>query len=98
MEYRKLIKDLNKSLIFFISIALVSAIIINLWGNTRYYTREGIATSTTRETVTVEDGLGMEWELRSTGYQKGDKVTLEVDDNGTDDVRDDVVTKILGRR
>lgn len=98
MEYKQLIKDLNKSLIFFISIALVSAIIINLWEGSRYYIREGVVTSTTRETVTVNDGLGMEWELRSTGYQEGDKVILEVDDNVTDDVRDDVVTKILGRQ
>jgi hypothetical protein len=98
MEDIKFIKDLGKSVIFFATLAIIAGIIINLWGNTRYYTREGIVTSTTRETVTVEDGLGMEWELRSTEYQKSDKVTLEVDDNGTDDVRDDVVTKILGRR
>lgn len=98
MEYSRFIKDLNKSVIFFIVLAVIAGGIINLWRSTRYYTRDGVVISTTRETVTVKDGLGMEWELCSTGYVKGDKVTLEVDDNVTDDVSDDVVIKILGRQ
>ena len=59
------------------------------------YTREGIivATHASNEEVIVVDTTGNEWCFYGVGYEKGDTVTMIIDNNNTDNIINDDIIK-----
>ena len=59
------------------------------------YTREGIviATHASTEEVIVVDTTGNEWCFYGVGYEKGDTVTMTMDNNNTDNIINDDIIK-----
>lgn len=46
------------------------------------------------ETVTVEDSCGYLWEFQGVGYSIGDKVDLQMNDNCTSSIKDDIIISV----
>lgn len=46
------------------------------------------------ETVTVEDTCGFLWEFQGTGYSIGDRVDLQMNDNNTSSIKDDIIISV----
>ena len=59
------------------------------------YTREGVvvATHASNEEVIVVDTTGNEWCFYGVGYEKGDTVTMTMDNNNTDNIINDDIIK-----
>ena len=63
--------------------------------NNNNYTREGIviAIDTSNEEVIIVDTTGNEWCFYGVGYEKGDTVTMTMDNNNTDNINNDDISK-----
>ena len=46
------------------------------------------------ETVIVEDTCGFLWEFQGVGYSIGDKVDLQMNDNCTSSIQDDIIISV----
>ena len=59
------------------------------------YTREGVvvATHASNEEVIIVDTTGNEWCFYGVGYEKGDTVTMTMDNNNTDNIINDDIIK-----
>ena len=59
------------------------------------YTREGVvvATHASNEEVIIVDTIGNEWCFYGVGYEKGDTVTMTMDNNNTDNIINDDIIK-----
>ena len=59
------------------------------------YTREGVivATQASNEEVIIVDTTGNEWCFYGVGYEKGDTVTMTMDNNNTDNIINDDIIK-----
>ena len=63
--------------------------------NNNNYTREGVvvAIDTSTEEVIIVDTIGNEWCFYGGGYEKGDAVTMTMDNNNTDNIINDDIIK-----
>lgn len=63
--------------------------------NNNNYIREGvvIATHASNEEVIIVDTTGNEWCFYGVGYEKGDTVTMTMDNNNTDNIINDDIIK-----
>ena len=63
--------------------------------NNNNYTREGVvvAMRTSNEEVIVVDTTGNEWCFYGVGYEEGDRVTMTMDNNNTDNIINDDIIK-----
>ena len=59
------------------------------------YTREGVvvATHASNKEVIIVDTTGNEWCFYGVGYEKGDTVTMTMDNNNTDNIINDDIIK-----
>ena len=59
------------------------------------YTREGVivATQASNKEVIIVDTTGNEWCFYGVGYEKGDTVTMTMDNNNTDNIINDDIIK-----
>ena len=59
------------------------------------YTREGviIATHASTEEVIIVDTTGNEWCFYGVGYEEGNRVTMTMDNNNTDNIINDDIIK-----
>lgn len=62
--------------------------------HTHHYNRQAIVTDIECIYVTAKDNTGHYWEFKGNGYYIGQKITLEMYDNHTDNIRDDIVKGI----
>lgn len=63
-----------------------------LGGMETTYTRDGQVVSVKDNIVTVEDGSGFLWDLKTDELKEGQEVVLKMNDNNTDSIiTDDVV-------
>ena len=72
------------------------ATIVRLINNN--YTREGVivATHTSNKEVIIVDTTGNEWCFYGVGYEKGDTVTMTMDNNNTDNIiNDDIIKNVI---
>lgn len=90
---------MKKTIVGFILMTTILVIAPSITGYIEtHYTREAKVTEVTGENIVVEDTTNNVWSFEGDGFIVGDKVTLKMDNNCTDNtIYDDVIVKVEKR-